>query len=198
VYPYLKNIQILHCPDDNANSIVSYGINSNFLYPLDDVWDGMHPPVSIGNSSLVAPATTVLLAELANNYYASIGWYTGQLIAAGVDYGSPGGDGTYAVGICTPNNWTCQYATGLPVNSYTPVDGQYFTTPTTGRHTGGANYTFADDHSKWFMPTAVSAGYLDEPSWGIPCGESDASGGANSALQEDLSQCGVAVSWNVY
>ena len=198
VYPYIKNVGVFRCPDDNTSSIVSYAINSNFLYPMDEVFDGAHPPVSVTNGTLVAPATTILTAEVANNYYASIGWYTGPLVAAGVDYGSPGGDGVYSVGICTPNEWTCQYATGLTVNSDPAVDSQYFTTPPTGRHTNGANYSFADGHSKFVLPGQVSAGYLDEASWGIPCGNNDGNGGANSALQEQLGQCNVAVSYNIY
>ena len=198
MYPYLKSAAILRCPDDNTSAIVSYGINSNFIYPTDYIWDGNHAPVSINNSQLTAVATTVLLAEVANNYYASIGWYSGPLLGQGVDYGSPGGDGVYVVGICTPNEWTCQYATGVPQNGYLPVDSQYFLNPAVGRHTQGANYTLADGHSKWFLPSMVSAGYLNETSWGMPCGNSDGNGGANAALQDDLSQCHAAISWDVY
>lgn len=198
VYPYVKNIGVYRCSDDSPSSVVSYAYNSNYLYPEGDVWDGAHPPVSINNSSLVAVATTVVLAEVANNYYSSIGWYTGPLVAQGVDYGSPGGDGQYVVGICTPNEWTCQYATGYTQNTTPSYDSMYFTTPADGRHHGGSNYAFADGHSKWLRPSAVSSGYLDYPSWGIPCGYPDGPGGGNSALQEELSQCHVAVSFNVY
>lgn len=199
VYPYLKSASILRCPDDSVTSIVSYGINSNFLYPMDDVWDGAHPPVSIGNGALVSPVSTVLLAELANNSDPQYGWYTAALVAQGVDYGSPGGDGYYAVGMCTPLTWNCQYATGLPQNVLAATQGTDYTTPTVGRHSGGSNYTFADGHSKWLVGSRVSAGYLSYASWGLPtCGLDSSSGGPNAVLQENMSQCGAAASWNVY
>lgn len=198
VYPYIKNTAIFRCPDDNANSIVSYAYNSNFVYPEGYIWDGMHPPVSLSLAAMVSPSTTVRLSEVANNYYATIGWYTAELLAQGADYGSPGGDGFYAVGICTPQNWTCQYATGYPQNTSLPYSATEFIGPD-GRHTAGANYVCADGHAKWLRPTAVSAGENNNAAWGLPlCGYPDGPGGANAALQANLSACNAAIGYDIY
>src|SRR5690348_141788 len=81
VYPYVKNTAIFRCPDDSANAIVSYALNEDLLSPEGGIWDGAHAPVSLTLAAMVAPATTVRLSEVANNYYASIGWYTAELLA---------------------------------------------------------------------------------------------------------------------
>ncbi len=198
VYPYIKNTNIFRCPDDSSNAIVSYALNANLLSPEGGIWDGAHAPVSLTLAAMIAPATTVRLSEVANNYYASIGWYTAELLSQGVDYGSPGGDGFYVVGICTPNEWTCQYATGYPQNAALPYSASEFISPD-GRHTGGSNYVCADGHAKWFRGSAVSAGYLNVASWGVPpCGLPDGPGGANAAGQDYLGQCHIAVSYSIY
>ena len=198
VYPYIKNMGVFRCPDDNGGAIVSYAYNSNFVYPEGYVWDGAHAPVSLPLATITAPATTVRLSEVASNYFPSIGWYTADLIAQGVDYGSPGGDGLGpAVGICSPNEWTCLWATGYPQNATPSYDVNLFTGPL-GRHSAGANYVFADGHAKWLRGSQVSAGYNNDPSWGIPCGYPDGDGGANAALQANLSICKVAVSYDLY
>lgn len=192
VYPYVKNKGILRCPDDDPQSIVSYAYNSNFTYPQGYVWDGAHPPVSHTLAEVGSPATTVLLYEVAKNYFAGIGWYTADLVAQGVDFGSPGGDGFGATGICTPLEWGCQSATGYPSNTDTTASAGNFVSPD-GRHSMGSNYVFADGHSKWLRGNAVSSGYNNDPSWGIPCG----SPSQNAALQANLSTCHVAVSYSI-
>ncbi len=198
VYPYIKSTAVFHCPDDDPKSIVSYAYNSDFIYPQDYVWDGAHAPVSHAQAEVVSPATTVVLSEVANNYYDAIGWYSAELISQGADYGSPGGDGLgNAIGICTPNEWTCAWATGYPSNATPAYDVNLFTKPE-GRHSSGSNYVFADSHAKFLRGSAVSAGYNNDPSWGIPCGYPDGDGGANAALQANLSVCHVAVSYCIY
>jgi prepilin-type N-terminal cleavage/methylation domain-containing protein/prepilin-type processing-associated H-X9-DG protein len=197
VYPYVKNMAVFRCPDDDPQSVVSYAYNSDYIYPQGYVWDGAHPPVSVTLAALTAPATTVLLSEVAKNYYSGIGWYTAELVSQGADYGSPGGNGLgYAIGICTPNEWTCLWATGYPQNATPSYDVNLFTSPD-GRHSQGSNYVFGDGHSKWLRASQISAGGNNDASWGIPCGYPDGSGGANAALQANLSSCGVAVSYGI-
>ena len=198
VYPYVKNTAIFRCPDDDPKSIVSYAYNSNFTYPQGYIWDGNHVPNSHALAELAAPSTTVLLSEAANNYFAGIGWYSAALLSQGVDYGSPGGDGLgSAVGIGTPNEWTVPWATGYPSNATPNYDVNLFTKPE-GRHSIGANYVLADGHAKWMRGGQVSAGYNNDPSWGKPCGYPDGAGGANAALQANLSVCKVAVSYCIF
>jgi prepilin-type processing-associated H-X9-DG protein len=193
VYPYIKNMQIFRCPDDSSNSVVSYAINADLViynnYP--------NAPSAEPLAAMTSPATTVQLSEVANNYFATIGWYTAELVSQGADYGSPGGNGFYAVGICTPNNWTCQYATGYPQNATLPYSAAEFV-GTTGRHSNGANYVCCDGHAKWLQPGAVSAGGNNYASWGLPlCGYPDGSGGANAVLQANLGTCHDAVSYGI-
>jgi prepilin-type processing-associated H-X9-DG protein len=87
--------------------------------------------------------------SISGNGINSAAWYTaGALQNAWAQYG--------------PSNWPAGggqlYETGVFGNSGgvagTPPFDQAL-----GRHTGGANYVFADSHVKWLRPTAVSAGF---------------------------------------
>jgi prepilin-type N-terminal cleavage/methylation domain-containing protein/prepilin-type processing-associated H-X9-DG protein len=200
VYPYIKNLAIFRCPDDDASSVVSYAYNSNFVYPQGYIWDGAHPTVSHTLAEMTAPATTVRLSEVTGNYDPiNAPWYTPETISGGYDYGSPGGDGLgAAVGVGTPG-WgtTLKWATGYPPNATPSYSAPFFASPD-GRHSNGSNYVFADGHAKWLRASQVSAGYNNDPSWGIPCGYPDGPDGANAALQANLSTCHFAVSYCIY
>lgn len=196
VMPYVKSVQVFRCPDDSPNAIVSYAYNSNFLN-----YDYPNIPSSIGLAAMVAPSTTIRLSEVANNTSGPDSfWFTADLLAQGFDGGgSPGGNGLgQAVGYCTPNTWWCLWATGYPSNATPSFSAPNFASPD-GRHTAGSNYIFGDGHAKWLRGSAVSAGYINNPAWGVPpCGFPDGPNGANAAAQSSLSTCGVTASYSPF
>jgi prepilin-type N-terminal cleavage/methylation domain-containing protein/prepilin-type processing-associated H-X9-DG protein len=168
VYPYVKNIQIFICPSDVAGKdrFSSYGYNSNNTAPTGASVDGY----SIAAYS--APTSTVLLFEVQGNFFngGSNGWTVanealdfsgdGGYSAAGwgISNNSGGGFGTWVVngaGAWTsPTNllMATGYLRGVQAGDYVRFASA------NGRHSQGANYLMADDHAKWFRPTAVSPG----------------------------------------
>jgi prepilin-type processing-associated H-X9-DG protein len=143
VYPYLKDKNVLRCPNDTTQPAagvmnISYGYNMN-----------IRQGVGSAIASMTTPTKTVLLFEVAN---------------LRVDAGNPaevdsvaanGGDGGGA-GYIDYSGGGAFYTTGLmgiPVRStasyrmYNP------------RHLDGSNFIMADGHAKWLSPQKVSPGY---------------------------------------
>ncbi|MGI4789768.1 MAG: DUF1559 domain-containing protein, partial [Janthinobacterium lividum] len=174
IYPYVKSTQVFKCPDDSGSSAAasSYAINDNTMvvnpacvaagYSYVPCYDGTLYGVGTSLSQYQAPASTVLLFEIANSTGYDVS-YDGNTSGPGNFGGSPAGDGLYG-----PNGYnqgndatetmgdsSLHYATGifpglkLYRGCFTAVDG---------RHVGGANYLMADDHAKWLRPSSVSPG----------------------------------------
>lgn len=126
IYPYVKNTQIYHCPDQGTNvsgfstsTLLAYGMNAAFIRL--NQW-GNNPKIDTGHSADVAsPASVVLLGELEQSRLFSYSvapadegmGYGAMLDMPGVYYGA------------TVKNW---------------------------RHGSGLNYLFYDGHVK-FMTT---------------------------------------------
>jgi len=162
---------VFMCPDDAGNNgldIVSYGYNTN------NVANGTGtPPLGMQVSQYTAVSKTVVLFEVVGNgattgaaYDPSCSNYSGWGcdIHSGPDAYSPSGTGTG--GAYDPNGYgagnvpsVLKYATGYLLNSNATAYGTTgnYAAPT-GRHSGGANYAFADGHVKWLQNTKVTAG----------------------------------------
>ena len=144
VQPYVKSVQVLHCPDDstatssdpNNTGYSSYASNGNLSYYSPSIGQQIGQPISIFQQ----PASTIMIldngtykasnyipyyADNTNNGYAC----NGQILAKRAA-GDP----------------TC----GFPALS---TDSKIY-----GRHSDGANYAFFDSHVKWVRPTALYGG----------------------------------------
>ena len=218
IYPYVKSVNVFICPDDSSAYLhaggtgndsghaASYGYNRNCSQ-----YNTTNAPGADGQvlSAFTAPASTVLLFEVANSGYYDVS--TGSSPNAqgvnGDDQGAPAtwaggspagcGLGTqwdlygYSVnwGGANPGN-DVQYATGYLRNS---VQNEYneFTGPT-GRHTDGANYVMADGHAKWMRGNSVSGGYPNSATSLTDCGQS-----GNTASQVGCSDPTIAATFNI-
>ncbi|MDR3708190.1 MAG: DUF1559 domain-containing protein [Capsulimonadaceae bacterium] len=161
LYPYVKSQGVFLCPSDTVSGdICSYAYNSNFVIPNPAVWTtGNTPAGALSTAKLIAPAKTVMFAEVTGSGGFNITTEASQSVE--VNGFSPAG-----IGIGTSNDpkggatsgATLQWATGymLDPNTSNRV-ATYFTGPL-GHHNNGSNYIFADGHVKWQMPTNVSAG----------------------------------------
>ena len=175
IYLYIKSTQAFKCPDDSGADLnsASYGMNSNTTSPspvcLAAAAGGPFPALctdgtTSGNghalSDFSAPASTVLLFEVANSRYYSV--------ATDLDtpYGaSASGNGLYvphgyynnnnATTTATSSDGYLKYATGI-FNGLHTSPGCF--TAVDGRHVGGANYLMSDDHAKWLRPNSISPG----------------------------------------
>ena len=175
IYLYVKSTQVFKCPDDSGADLnaSSYGYNLNATQPspvcLAAANGGAYPPLctdgtTSGNgralSDFNAPASTVLLFEVANSRYYSV--------ATDLDtpYGaSAAGNGLYvphgyynnsgATTTAASGDGYLKYATGM-FNGLHLYPGCF--TAVEGRHVGGANYLMADDHAKWLRPISISPG----------------------------------------
>jgi prepilin-type N-terminal cleavage/methylation domain-containing protein/prepilin-type processing-associated H-X9-DG protein len=147
IYPYVKSIGSFKCPDDSTVGAVpfytsSYGFNTNAL--LDN--PGISPPAPVVLSEFTASASTILLFEVDTS--------VADLLNATEASAARGNAGQKCGGISNagPTANTVYYATG-PVGNRTGM----VLTPKP-RHNDGANYTFADGHSKFLRPGQVSGG----------------------------------------
>ena len=168
LYPYVKSKSIYVCPDDSTVNVVSsYAYNSNNVETAPDVTLLDSYTVAQYNS----PAKTILLSEVTGNgdpgNAYSVALPAGNPLS---DVTSDGTGGRSAAGYGLFINGTgyflanepLKYATGWVRNSdmqeYFGHPAHYYYAAQDGRHTGGANYVMADDHAKFFKPSAVSAG----------------------------------------
>jgi prepilin-type N-terminal cleavage/methylation domain-containing protein/prepilin-type processing-associated H-X9-DG protein len=222
LYPYIKSIGILKCPDDSSAGVVSYAYNNSIgsdgIYGPKDSNGNYLPGPAEPDSALIEPDATVVFFEIGNNYctatqsaYAST--YTAQAVAAGWDIGSPTseGDGTVdGIGPLYGPPWTATgvtMETGVLQNCDTHYDNNTaIYKDLTGRHSNGANYAMADGHAKWLMPGRVSGGYAltaaelaSYTGYGpTNCGHDGSWGGANSAPVENLASCNLTATFNIY
>jgi prepilin-type N-terminal cleavage/methylation domain-containing protein/prepilin-type processing-associated H-X9-DG protein len=169
VQPYIKNWQILRCPEasDDPFGIWSpgskygwyynwmhwpaYGINWNYLFhstngadPCDGAFDKF-VPVTLG--AIAKPAETVLLTD--SKYVGdSNGWYYSH------EVDSPAA--LWAPDCCTWSN------AGWGVGAYGDTinwEGRpTYTGVVDPRHNNGVNVSFCDGHVKWMTPGNLAAG----------------------------------------
>ena len=145
----MKSDQIYVCPSDvsptaNQTDTISYGYNSN-LTPA--AVNGGNGPI-LNEAVLKASAKTVVFFEVSNIFPAGLG-----ARPSGPDNQSAAANGNISNPSPQPGNM--RYATGY-LNNVTP-NTVYITD--TGRHLEGANYTFADGHSKWLRGNVVGGGF---------------------------------------
>ena len=214
IFPYAKSTNIYVCPDDNSVQLTygkptSYGFNRNCaIYQ-----PGANTPTGQNLALFTAPAKTVLLFEVVKSGYYDVsagytnapgyptGPYNGDLSYGGGSVAGCGLGGQYDMvgynchfGNGGNNGNNVQYATGYLRNSAPDATSRLDFAAATGRHGGGgANYTMADGHSKFFRPNAVSGGYPN----GIPtdCGSNGAAPFTASGV--DCSDSTIAATFNI-
>ncbi|MGI4787699.1 MAG: prepilin-type N-terminal cleavage/methylation domain-containing protein [Janthinobacterium lividum] len=173
VYTYVKSVPVFKCPDDSTQGQgSSYGLNSNVVIPSSTTPTGCGDPNAHPNgvslAQFNAPASTVLLFEVTGNYDAGNplditteaqngGTCNGSPAGYGTGYDyDPNGTGDTAVTGSTSGDGHLKYATGYFPGI--PAANQVHYAAPTGRHTDGANYLMADNHAKFFRPSAISPG----------------------------------------
>ncbi len=215
IYPYVKSINVFHCPDDSTvgPKASSYAINQNFgAGPSPNNTEGTAPGRLI--ASFNAPAKTVMLFEvtssstydLSNNTGASANGYNADNqyqggsptgLGYGFDYDPNGQNGATVAGATAT---TMKYATGWLRGSLPTEAGgssAQFASPT-GRHTDGSNFLMADTHAKFFRPNSVSAGqsYV-APNQYYMCGGPYGNGQGANAATTDCGDATIAATFNV-
>ena len=162
LYPYIKSVGVFLCPSDTqSGDICSYAYNCNFVKPSPTAWTGPGTGSASGVSisSLANPAKTVVFAEVtgAGGFDITTEANVGNEFNGYSPTGDGDGNSNDPKGGATTSS-SLKWATGFlsdPNGTYHQI--AYFT-GVTGRHNNGANYIFADGHTKWFMPTNVAAG----------------------------------------
>jgi prepilin-type N-terminal cleavage/methylation domain-containing protein len=198
IYPYIKSVNVFHCPDDSAVGATasSYGLNANYainVYPAAYGPPGSAPGRALSDFS--APANTVMLFEVANSSGYDVSKNTG-VDGSGSDNanggGSPGGLGVGAsdyepsgfngekLAGATSGDGKTKYATGYM--RYSSPTGAFLAP--TGRHTDGSNFLLSDTHAKFLRPMQVCAGQDYPPTNPYYLCGSPYTGGANAATTE--------------
>jgi prepilin-type N-terminal cleavage/methylation domain-containing protein len=167
IYTYTKNAQMLKCPDDATPNLPAGGAVPYNKYAVSYVYNYNLPRYSPSLAGEVAPANTVLCAEIKGD--------TAEATVATEWSGVPYAPATYLQSAASD---------GLTVLIYEPDENtqvggpqldtgvlggwQYHSPPFPqiwylrstfgGRHSDGSNYIAGDGHSKWNRPAAVSCG----------------------------------------
>ncbi len=176
-YPYIKSVNVFHCPDDPT---MLKSISGSTSYPVSY---GLNIDVT-GDSSrdLTAPASTVMLFEVRGDTALIIDGSEGtqgNTVAPPSGMMSPASDGVtmgcrvlgfmnisgVTIVKATANDAkppTIQFDTGAIGSRWTPnvapSQKPGWFVAETGRHSDGANYLFSDGHSKYYLPQLVSTG----------------------------------------
>jgi len=164
VMSYVKSTGAYKCADDTGNIVVtsketfysvSYGFNSNLA--------GAGKTGSI--ASVAAPASTVMLFEIANSNadIESINEGTGDGTAnPNGDTESAAGNGLASASAPTTLYYTYNAVPGPiapPQLATGYIDGLSNTSlQKDGRHVEGSNYLLGDGHVRWHRPSSVSPG----------------------------------------
>ena len=156
IQPYAKNIQFLHCPDDpNAQSSdpTAYG-GANGLGPAYTTYfynislapqtnvNGLTVSLSVIDAAVAHPASSIMIGDGIAYDAGNIQPYLGT---------NPPPNPVFANGF---------YCSGLIIETYNNTGNascgdQALHRPGSIRHSGGANYAFADGHAKWAKQTAL-------------------------------------------
>lgn len=201
VYPYVKNVDVFHCPSDATSRQppyfpVSYGVNGDLRHGIATASGGLK---MVPHAMADVSGKTVLLFEVvhasANLLMPSEG-FEADLPAPLAT--SVRGNGTFLwdMGVWMGNNRPfdinedVRYATGIMSGADTvisTVDNYY---EGAGRHQGGANFLYSDAHAKWLLPQQVSTGRdatspNSEPNYGD--GARTAAGSENSRFAATFS-----------
>ena len=160
VYPYVKEAQAFHCPDDPTGAKndttgknaapVSYGLNANLS-------------LTAHLASFAAPSKTVWLFEVVGNRARVQELDEGVASLAAADQLSAVGDGTNGgmldVAQIADRKGRTRYATGKMDNADPRApDGSDDYQDESPRHRKGANYLAADGHAVHVAPERISAG----------------------------------------
>jgi len=176
VYAYVKSVGAYKCPDDpTAGPVSSYAYNANVTKPSPSAPNG--GPTAMTIAQYNSPSKTILLAEVQNSASYNVSTELTTTLTtfggspAGVGIGGawdPGGYNSNS-GVDGGTASSLKWATGYLRNSLTGTAQKDFTSAL-GRHTDGSNFLMADNHAKFFRPSAVSAGYVgtSETSCGAP------------------------------
>ena len=164
VMTYVKSTGAYHCADDTGSTIattnenfysVSYGFNSN-----------LSGAQKTGNlASVAAPASTVMLYEIANNNadITSLNEGTGNGVPnPNGDTESAAGNGLKEPGAPSTLYYTYNAVPGpiaAPALATGYIDGIVNSSHLKdGRHVEGSNYLLGDGHVRWHRPENISPG----------------------------------------
>ena len=143
--PYIKSIQVLHCPDDSTQQISdptstaysSYFYNAVIGAPQGNPYSNNYATAGAPLASLVQPSSTILTGD-ASSYTAGNGFPYGQ----GYYCKQHVTDRTSDVN-CSPAGPTYGFGYG--------TIGEV----ASKRHVDAANYSFTDGHSKYVRVTSI-------------------------------------------
>jgi len=219
IYPYVKAKGVFVCPDDTTpGASCSYAYNRNVMNTAAGGWVwGVTNWPSYPQAKFTAVSRTILLAEIrgsagydVSNMNASQSTSDLYCPAAVSQCAySPDGQGgsgyidydpytpltttinapcnTESTG-CTAG-FTLKYVTGYPSGMNTSLGPQLFFN-TTGVHSGGANYLFADSHVKWLLSSQITAG-ANNPTSG-------SCGGTSTAANTACNASNASGTWSIY
>lgn len=153
IQPYVKSLQVMHCPDDptpqNSDPLAtgvppayttaytSYFYNSRIGAPKGWPYLGIYDGPGLPLASVILPSSTII---------------TGDASAFNAGDGFPYNNGFYCRFHITDKAADPNCASAGPTNGYdTGTIGELASV----RHTEGANYSFVDGHSKWARPTQI-------------------------------------------
>ena len=145
IYPYVKNVLVYKCPDDQTTDNV--GSDLYFLactYSYNSNVDVM--PNTLSLNQFGAPSNTVLLCEVVGGHTIRTGWTTS---ATGIDPNDNQSSSNYGAYWSRPNSASA-YATGN-MGGYNY--GSYTASP---YHSTGSNFLACDGHVKWLVGSSVS------------------------------------------
>ncbi|HEV2471907.1 MAG TPA: H-X9-DG-CTERM domain-containing protein, partial [Chthonomonadales bacterium] len=180
--PYIKNLQILRCPDDPlgtqpagypeawAGARMSYGANGYLRYDgapvnawvmhgLMGLQQGWLNNPTRSDSSVTYPADTVMIADKANVFDAQFNDPVGNVYEFGPScmFENLGFWDYYTGPDEIPNGTLPQPTTFLPYNPYGPNGA------VTALHTQKANFVLADGHAKILTPSATDPDPVNQP-----------------------------------
>ena len=152
IQPYIKSLQVMHCPDDAkqqnsdplatgqggyTTSYTSYFYNARIGAPQGWPYIGNYKTGGLPLASVIQPATTIITGD-SSSYNATNAYPYGNGFYCRFHVTDSAADPN-----CSPPNAGNGYGSG------TVGDAE------SKRHTDGANYSFVDGHSKWTRPSAI-------------------------------------------